>query len=489
VSDSRVTFQSGYTRPLKFRRHQLQQLWRLLDENQDAICEALYKDLHKHKNEALLAEISTSKEEINTTLEHLEEWARDEKVTPSMVNQDATCLRRKEPKGSTLIIAPWNYPVYLVIVPLIGAIAAGCTAVVKPSEVTPHSAQVLTDLLHRYLDNKAYIVINGAVEETTLLLQQKWDHIFYTGNSAVAKIVMRAATEHLCSLTLELGGKSPAIIDENANMDVVARRLAFGKTYNTGQTCVAPDYALVTEKGEEKLIPALKRAFKDFYGDNPQESKSYGRIVNVRHFKRLCDTLMQNKSGDIVIGGQADEDDLYIAPTVISNVARDDKLMEDELFGPLLPLIRVTDVDDAIEYINSKHDPLALYVFSSNKKFVNKVLESTRSGGALVNDTLVHVMEGNLPFGGIGNSGMGSYHGKESFDAFTHVRAVMIRGLNPVLEKFNNMRYAPHTKQKLTLAVWALETVPHFKKGFIAKYIRWIVLAVIFGAGYRRYSS
>lgn len=245
----------------------------------------------------------------------------------------------------------------------------------------------------------------------------------------------------------------------------------------------------MTEKGEEKLIPALKRAIKDFYGDNPQESKSYGRIVNVRHFKRLCDTLMQNKSGDIVIGGQADEDDLYIAPTVISNVGRDDKLMEDELFGPLLPLIRVTDVDDAIEYINSKHDPLALYVFSSNKKFVNKVLESTRSGGALVNDTLVHVMEGNLPFGGIGNSGMGSYHGKESFDAFTHVRAVMSRGLNPVMEKLNNVRYPPHTKQKLKLSVWALETVPYFKKGFIAKYIRWIVLAVIFGAGYRRYSS
>lgn len=252
---------------------------------------------------------------------------------------------------------------------------------------------------------------------------------------------------------------------------------------------MAPDYVLVTEKGEEKLVPALNQAFQELFGDNPQTSNDYSRIVNVRHFKRLCDALMQNKSGEVVIGGQADEDDLYIAPTVIANVARDDKLMEDEIFGPLLPIVRVADVDDAIQFINSRHDPLALYVFSSNKKFVNKVLESTRSGGALVNDTLMHVIEGSLPFGGIGNSGMGAYHGKESFDAFTHVRSIMIRGLNPIMEKVMTVRYAPYTKEKLTLSKMAFVSVPQFKKGFVMRNFKWIVLATIFGIGYKRYSS
>ncbi|KAG0217715.1 Aldehyde dehydrogenase [Mortierella sp. GBA43] len=436
VATSRLTFQSGCTRPLKFRRHQLEQLWRLLDENENQLCQAVHKDLRKNKHEVVTGEICTSKEEITTTLVHLEEWARDEKTSPSLVNQDSTCIRRKEPKGSTLIISPWNYPVYLVIVPLIGAIAAGCTAVIKPSEVAPHTAQVLTELL-----------------------------------------------------TLELGGKSPAVIDEDANMSVVAKRLAFGKSYNAGQTCVAPDYLLLTEKAEKKLIPAMKQAFKELYGENPQASNDYARIVNVRHFKRLRDTLTQNKSGDIVIGGQTDEDDLFISPTVIANVSRDDKLMEDELFGPLLPMVRVTDVDDAIEFINSRHDPLALYVFSTSKKFVNKVLESTRSGGALVNDTLMHVIEGSLPFGGRGNSGMGSYHGKESFDAFTHVRAIMIKRLNPVLEKVNAVRYPPYTDGKLALSKFAVLTVPPFKKGFIARNLKWIVFALLFSLGYRRFYS
>ncbi|KAF9940085.1 Aldehyde dehydrogenase [Modicella reniformis] len=413
VANSRLTFQSGHTRPLKFRRHQLEQLWRMLDENENLLCDAVYSDLHKHKNEVIPGEICTSKEEIHLTLLHLEEWARDEKTSPSLVAKDATCIKRKEPKGSTLIIAPWNYPIYLVLGPLIGAIAAGCTAVVKPSEVAPHTAQVMTDLIRQYLDNKAYIVINGG-------------------------------------------------------------------------TCVAPDYILITEKGEAKLIPALKTALKELYGEDPQESKDYGRIVNVRHFKRLCDTLMQNKSGQIVIGGQADEDDLYIAPTVISDVARDDTLMEEELFGPLLPIIRVADVDDAIEYINSKHDPLALYVFSSNKKFVNKVLESTRSGGALVNDTLMHVVESSLPFGGRGNSGMGTYHGKDSFDAFTQVRSIMFRGLNPVVEKVLTVRYPPYSKEKLIISKLAFVSVPQFKQGFIRRYMKWVVLAVVFGFGYKR---
>ncbi|KAF9373688.1 Aldehyde dehydrogenase [Podila verticillata] len=489
VDTSRQTFRSGYTRPLKFRRHQLQQLWRLLDENTDAICDALYKDLRKHKNETILGELIPTKEEINDALEHLEEWAKDEKVTPALVNKmGVTCVKRKEPKGSTLIISAWNYPIFLSFGPLIGAIAAGCTAVLKPSEVAQHSAKVITELLPRYLDSKAFLVINGAAHETTKLLENKWDHIFYTGNGTVAKIIMKAASVHLTSLTLELGGKSPAIIDENANMTVAAKRIAFGKTFNAGQTCVAPDYVLVTPKAEPKFVDAMKTAYKELYGANPQTSDSYARIVNNRHYHRLQKVLTENQSGEVVIGGQSDEKDLYIAPTVIANVDRDDKLMEDELFGPILPMIRVNDVDDAIEYVNSRDDPLALYVFSSNKKFVNKVLDSTRSGGALVNDTLMHVAEGNLPFGGTGPSGMGNYHGKHSFDAFTHERATMIKDLSPISEALMGVRYAPYTSGNLKLARLALESVPRFKKSFVLKHLKWIVIAVIFGIGYKRFA-
>ncbi|KAI8348473.1 aldehyde dehydrogenase 3 family, member B1 [Mortierella sp. GBAus27b] len=487
VETSRRTFKAGVTRPIKFRRHQLEQLWRLLDENNQQICDAIHKDLHKHKNESNLGEIIPSKQEINDALDHLDEWAKDEHVKPALVNRfGVQCLKRKEPKGSVLIVAPWNYPVFLTIGPLVGAIAAGCTAVIKPSEVAPHTAQALTELLPRYLDSRAYIVINGAVHETTRLLESKWDHIFYTGNGAVAKIIMAAAAKHLTSVTLELGGKSPVIVDENANMALAANRIGFGKTFNAGQTCVAPDYVLLTAKAEEKFIPALKKAWSDMLGSNPQDSPYYARVVNNRHFHRLTKVLDENKSGDIVIGGQRDEKDLYIAPTVVLNVDRDDKLMEDEIFGPLLPVIRVADVDDAIEYVNSRDDPLALYIFSDNKKFIKKVLDSTRSGGALVNDTLMHVIEGSLPFGGIGPSGMGNYHGKNSFDAFTHERSTMIKTLNPVMENALALRYAPYTNNKLKVSRVFLESIPRFKKNFILKHLKWIVIALIFGVGYKQ---
>ncbi|KAF9917892.1 Aldehyde dehydrogenase [Lobosporangium transversale] len=487
VETSRQTFKAGYTKPIKFRRHQLEQLWLLLDENQDAICDAVFKDLHKHRNETQLGEIAPSKEEIRDALEHVDEWARDEKVAPfSLVNKfGVTCYMRKEPKGSTLIISPWNYPIYLTMGPLVGALVAGCTAIVKPSEVAPHSAKLLTDLLPRYLDSRAYIIINGGAHETTKLLEYKWDHIFYTGNGTVAKIIMKAAAEHLTPVTLELGGKSPVFVDEDTNMAIAAKRIAFGKTFNAGQTCVAPDYLLLTAKAEERLVPELKKTLKEMYGENPQAS-DFARIINNRHFHRLTNVLKGNKSGKIVVGGQTDEKDLYIAPTVITGVDREDKLMEDELFGPFLPIIRVADVDDAIEFINSKDDPLALYIFSTNKKLTKKILDSTRSGGVVINDTLMHVTEGALPFGGIGPSGLGSYHGKKSFDAFTHERSILVKQLNIVSEAVLKARYPPYTSINLKLGRFALEGVPHFRKNFIMKYFKWIVIALIFGIGYKR---
>ncbi|KAG0360076.1 Aldehyde dehydrogenase 3 member B1, partial [Gamsiella multidivaricata] len=429
----------------------------------------------------------SSKEEINDALEHLEEWAKDEYIEPSLINKyGVTCLVRKEPKGAALIVSPWNYPVFLTFGPLAGAMAAGCTAVVKPSELAPHTAKLLTELFPRYLDSRAYIIVNGAAHETTKLLEHKWDHIFYTGNGTVAKIIMKAASQHLTPLTLELGGKSPAVIDENANMLVAARRIAFGKTFNAGQTCVAPDYLLLTQKGEEKFIPVFKKVLIEMFGTNPQNSPDYARVINNRHWHRLMKVLNENQSGEVVIGGQSDEKDLYIAPTVVLNVDREDKLMEDEIFGPLLPVIRVADVDDAIEYINSKDDPLSLYIFSDNKKFSKKVIDHTRSGAVSVNECLLHVTEGHLPFGGIGSSGMGNYHGKKSFDAFTHERSAMIKTTNPVFEAALAVRYAPYTKNNLRLARVFLESVPRFKRNFVWRHIKWIVIALIFGIGYKR---
>ncbi|KAF9181376.1 Aldehyde dehydrogenase [Haplosporangium sp. Z 27] len=479
IETSRQTYKSGLTRSLDFRQQQLEQLWRLVDENTDALCDAVNKDLHKHKSETTMGEILTSKEDINDALKGFRKWAKDEKISPSLINRfGVSCYKRKEPKGSVLIISPWNYPVYLIISPLVGAIAAGCTAVLKPSEVSPYTSQLFTELVARYLDTRAYIVINGAVAETTLLLEHKWNHIFYTGSGVIGKIILKAAAQHFTPVTLELGGKSPAFIDENADMTVVSRRIAFGKAVNAGQTCVAPDYLLMTAAAEEKFIPALKKTIGEMYGLDPQRSNDYARIINERQFQRLTKLLNERKSGDIVIGGQTDEKELYIAPTVIVNIDREENIMEDEIFGPLLPVIRVSDVEDAIEYINSKDDPLVLYLFTDDNKLAKKIMDSTRSGGVLVNDTLMHVAEGSLPFGGIGPSGMGNYHGKSSFDTFTHERSTMVKNLSSFGETAQSPRYAPFTEPNLKAISLAVETVPDFKKSFFQKYFSWVAAIV-----------
>ncbi|KAF9357171.1 Aldehyde dehydrogenase [Mortierella sp. AD094] len=484
IETSRQTFKSGLTRSLDFRQHQLERLWCLLDENIDALCQAVSKDVCKHKNETMM-EILAAREEINDALNRFREWAKEEKVSPALVNRfGTTCYKRKEPKGSVLIISPWNYPVNLAISPLIGAIAAGCTAILKPSEVAPHTAKLITDLYARYLDNRAYTVINGGVQETTLLLEHKWNHIFYTGNGTVAKIIMRSAVEHFTPVTLELGGKSPAYIDEDANMTVVSRRIAFGKTINAGQTCVAPDYLLMTAKAEEKFIPALKKSLEDMFGVDPQTSADYGRIINNRQFQRLSNLLSERQSGDVVIGGKLEEKELYIAPTVLTNVSRDDKIMEDEIFGPILPIIRITDVDDAIEYMNSKDDPLALYIFTDDKKVAKKIMDSTRSGGILVNDTLMHVAESALPFGGIGPSGMGNYHGKSTFDTFTHERSTMVKNLSPLGESIQSARYAPFTSSNLKIIRLVVESVPRFKRSFLLKHSSWVIALIAVAVSY-----
>jgi aldehyde dehydrogenase (NAD+) len=332
-----------------------------------------------------------------------------------------------------LIIGPWNYPVQLVLAPLVGALAAGNAAVLKPSEVAAHTSRALARLIPRYLDGDAIAVIEGGVPETTALLDERWDHIFYTGNGTVGRVVMAAAAKHLTPVTLELGGKSPTIVDRSANLDVAARRIVWGKYINAGQTCVAPDYVLVDRRVEGPLSARMRDAVRQFYGDDPQASNDYGRIINDRHFARLARLIDDEGSGEVLYGGDRDEDDRYFSPTAVRNPELTSPIMQEEIFGPILPVIAVDDTASAIEFVNSREKPLALYVFAEETEVANRVIASTSSGGACVNATIFHLAVPGLPFGGVGASGMGAYHGRATFETFSHAKSVLTKptGIDP----------------------------------------------------------
>ncbi|KAH8553701.1 Aldehyde/histidinol dehydrogenase [Umbelopsis sp. PMI_123] len=432
VEHLRRSFNSGISLPLAYRKKQLQQLYNLVTENEALLFAALHKDLRKHEVESIAGEIAPVADECLWFLENLDELAKDEKVKPRVfLNRlGGSTVIRKDPLGVVLIIGAWNYPIQLLLVPLVGAIAAGNTAVLKPSEVAAHTAAAITALLPNYLDPRCYRIVNGAVPETTKLLELHFNHIFYTGNPEVGKIVMSAAAKHLTSVTLELGGKSPAIITSDVDMQVVTNRIAFGKFYNAGQVCIAPDYVLIQREKLPEFVKAFKTTVQNFYGGHPEKDEGYARIISERQMDRLQKVLDNKSSGNVIIGGETNKSDLYFAPTVITDVDNSDpSLMGDEIFGPILPVVSVDNIDEAINIVNSREPPLVLYLFSKNRKTTEKVLSKTQSGGVLVNDTLMHQAEYSLPFGGTGRSGLGSYHGKKSFEAFTHERSVMIKSL------------------------------------------------------------
>jgi acyl-CoA reductase-like NAD-dependent aldehyde dehydrogenase len=331
----------------------------------------------------------------------------------------------REPLGVVLVISPWNYPMGLLLAPAASAIAAGNAVVLKPSELTPHTSAALARRIPEYLDPEAVTLVEGGVEETTLLLEQRFDHIFYTGNGRVAQVVLEAAAKHLTPVTLELGGKSPCIVDRDADIETTARRIAWGKFINSGQTCIAPDYVLVHSSKEAALVEALERCVHEFYGDDPKTSPDYARIVNQRHHQRLS-TLM--KDGVPAFGGELDPDQNYVAPTVLRDVSPDSAIMQEEIFGPILPVLSVDSIDEAIDFVNKRDKPLALYLFTKNSEVENEVLERTSSGGACINGTLLHIMDARMPFGGVGPSGMGAYHGRHTFETFSHRRSVLTRG-------------------------------------------------------------
>ncbi|MDG2305681.1 MAG: aldehyde dehydrogenase family protein [Candidatus Binatia bacterium] len=437
VERMRATFDSGKTRPLAWRRGQLKGVLRFGKEQAERLAEALHADLGKPAMEAYAADIAQASNEAKLALKNLAKWTKPEAV--GRVPFLGRSVLMRDPLGVVLIIAPWNYPVGLLLSPLVGAIAAGNTTVLKPSEVTAHTSAVLAEMLPKYLDPDAVAVVEGGVEETTALLDQRFDHIMYTGNGQVGRIVMEKAAKTLTPVTLELGGKSPCIVDRTADLEITARRIAWGKFINSGQTCIAPDYVLVEESVRDELIATLEKTVKKFYGDDPQKTNDYARVVNERHHGRLTKLL---EGQEIAFGGKTDVDDCYIEPTVLKNVSPDAEIMKQEIFGPILPVLSVQNIDEAISFVREREKPLALYIFTSDEATENKVLEETSSGGACVNGTVMHIGDSRLPFGGVGESGMGAYHGRSSFETFTHRKAVLKRGFRFDMK----MMYPPYTK-------------------------------------------
>ena len=405
VARLRAGFDSGRTRPLAFRQQQLAGVARLLKECERRIEEALHHDLGRPSVEAFAGDIAFIAAELAFTRRRLPGWVKPERVSTPLVAQPGKSRIYREPLGVVLIIGPWNYPLQLVLVPLIGALAAGNCAVVKPSELAPATSALLAELLPEYVDGACLQVVEGAVPETTALLAERFDSIFYTGNGHVGRIVLEAAAKHLTPVTLELGGKSPCIVDRHTDLDVAARRILWGKFYNAGQTCVAPDYVLAHAAIEDALLARMKATLREFYGPDPRSSPDFGRIVNVGHHRRLVQLLAG--SGEVLIGGEANEDERYLAPTILRNVPADAPAMADEIFGPILPVLRVHDVDEAIAFVNARPKPLALYLFTKDRGVQTRVLERTSSGGVSVNHTTMHLVVPSLPFGGVGRAAWG----------------------------------------------------------------------------------
>ncbi|MFI2608411.1 aldehyde dehydrogenase family protein [Kitasatospora sp. NPDC018619] len=425
VARLRATFRTGRTRPLAWRTGQLTGLRALMTENREEITAALHADLRKPRAEAEALEVDFTVREIDHTLRHLEQWLHPEPVPAAALTRlppGSTAHTRHDPLGTVLVIAPWNYPVQLVLVPLVGAIAAGNTVLTKPSELAPACSALLARLLPRYVDPQAVTVVEGDGGTTAALLAERFDHILYTGGAGHGRAVLRAAAEHLTPVTLELGGKSPVFVDRGVDLDVVADRVARAKFVNAGQTCVAPDYLLTDPDTAEALEGALARAVTALFGPDPARSPAYGRLVNERHFDRVAALL---DSGRTVFGGQHDRADRYIAPTLLAEVKPDAPAMQEEIFGPVLPIVEVADVGEAIAFVNDGEHPLALYAFTEDAEARRRLAEETASGGLNFGLPLAHPGILELPFGGVGESGFGRYHGRWSLDTFSHRRAVL----------------------------------------------------------------
>ncbi|MEW7908722.1 aldehyde dehydrogenase [Staphylococcus aureus] len=424
--DSKAFFNTQQTKDISFRKEQLKKLSKAIKSYESDILEALYTDLGKNKVEAYATEIGITLKSIKNARKELKNWTKTKNVDTPLYLFPTKSYIKKEPYGTVLIIAPFNYPFQLVFEPLIGAIAAGNTAIIKPSELTPNVARVIKRLINETFDANYIEVIEGGIEETQTLIHLPFDYVFFTGSENVGKIVYQAASENLVPVTLEMGGKSPVIVDETANIKVASERICFGKFTNAGQTCVAPDYILVHESVKDDLITALSKTLREFYGQNIQQSPDYGRIVNLKHYHRLT-SLLNSAQMNIAFGGHSDEDERYIEPTLLDHVTNDSAIMQEEIFGPILPILTYQSLDEAIAFIHQRPKPLSLYLFSEDENATQRVINELSFGGGAINDTLMHLANPKLPFGGVGASGMGRYHGKYSFDTFTHEKSYIFK--------------------------------------------------------------
>uniref|UniRef100_A0A8C7JY60 Aldehyde dehydrogenase n=1 Tax=Oncorhynchus kisutch TaxID=8019 RepID=A0A8C7JY60_ONCKI len=463
VQRARENFLAGRSRPLEFRVQQLKSLQRMITDRQGEIATALKQDINRSQYDTPLLELIGLENEISLAVSKLAQWAAPRPVEKSLLTISDQVYIQPEPLGVVLIIGAWNYPWALTLQPLVGAIAAGNAAVVKPSELSEYSASLLKEL---------YPVVCGGVSETQELLRQRFDHIFYTGNSTVGKLVMEAAARHLTPVTLELGGKSPCYIDKDVDLRVACRRITWGKFVNCGQTCIAPDYILCEPSIQNRVVEGIRQTLLEFYGPDPKSSPDYGRIINQRHFNHVM-ALLDGYTA--ALGGQSDSSQRYIAPTVVKDVPPHARLMQEEIFGPLLPIVTVSDIDDAIHFISEREKPLAIYVFSSNKKVIKRMLAETTSGGVTVNDVMMHYTLNSLPFGGVGQSGTGRYHGKHTFDQLSHHRACLVKSLG--MEEVNMVWYPPQNHQKARRVRLTMRTplVDFSRKTYI-----WAVTATVF---------
>ncbi|XP_030238983.1 aldehyde dehydrogenase family 3 member B1 isoform X2 [Drosophila navojoa] len=450
---ARLAFASGKTRNVSFRRKQLENLLRCYEEHENEIISALEADLRRPKQESLIVETEFMKNDIKHILYNLDDWVKPEKPDKSFVNLLDDVHIYNDPFGVVLVIGAWNYPLQLLLVPVASAIAAGNCVILKPSEIAGNCAKFIAETLPKYLDNDCYPVVCAGPSETAELLNQRFDYIFYTGSTRVGKIVHAAAAKYLTPTTLELGGKSPCYIDKSVELRTAVKRILWGKLINCGQTCIAPDYILCSKEIEQKFIVEVKEVLKEWYGDNIQSSPDLSRIINQTNFQRLLGLM---KGGRIAVGGKFDASERFIEPTILVDVKPNDPVMEEEIFGPILPIYTVENAYDAIKFINAREKPLVLYVFSNSKKLINEFKKNTTSGGFCSNETIMHVGVDTLPFGGVGMSGMGSYHGKYGFDTFTHKKSCLGKNLALLGEKMASARYPPYSDRKASLLSFLL---------------------------------
>jgi aldehyde dehydrogenase (NAD+) len=441
LSDQKVFFNAQKTKNIESRLTHLKTLKTEILSKEQAIYDALKQDFQKSEFESFISEFGIVISELNLAIKNLKDWVKPEGVKSSILTFPSRDYIYKDPYGAVLIIAPWNYPFLLAIEPLIMAVAAGNTVVLKPSELTKNTSQLITDIVENVFPKEYVASIQGGVETSTELLAQRWDYIFFTGSVSVGKIVAQAASKHLTPVTLELGGKSPCIIDDSVDLNLTAKRIVWGKFLNGGQTCIAPDYIIVKSNIKTEFIEALKKEITKAYGENPIDSPDFPRIINTKNTVRLANML---KNQNVVFGGDINEDSCFISPTLIDNPALDSAVMSEEIFGPILPILTFETKEDIEKIIYNYEKPLSLYVFSNNNSFVDDILKTFSFGGGVINDVLIHFGNHKLPFGGVGNSGMGAYHGKLGFDTFSHRKAIIKRGnwIDPPI------RYAPY-KDKL----------------------------------------